>query len=87
MVLNMWERKLVSNLPNEIFYIDSHHTSVVKYEMENELSFDMHIVDSEITFNVNLLDQLNGVTLAICGCHDIIGTQNECRDVDNINRH
>ena len=44
-----------------------------------------NIDDSEITCNVNLLDQLNAVALAICGYHGITGTRNACKNMDNNN--
>jgi len=47
--------------------LDHHHTFMVQYKMDADLFLDMHIDDSEVTFNVNLLDEFTGAELAICG--------------------
>ena len=47
--------------------LDHHHTFMVQYKMDADLFLDMHIDDSEVTFNINLLDKFNGAELAICG--------------------
>ena len=74
-VLKTFERKLIPNCLNEIFCMNSHHTSMTKYEMEN--------IDD--TFNVNLFDQPNGRAWAICGYHGTTGTRNACNTMDNNN--
>ena len=47
--------------------LDHHHTFMVQYKMDADLFLDMHIDDSEVTFNINLLDKFEGAELAICG--------------------
>lgn len=49
--------------------IDHHHSFVVEYKIGNDLNLDMHIDDSEITFNVNLFDQFTGAGLTFCGLY------------------
>ena len=47
--------------------LDSHHTFVVEYRQDADILLDMHSDDSEITLNVNLLDQFEGSSLCFCG--------------------
>ena len=47
--------------------LDHHHSFMVQYKMGADLLLDMHIDDSEVTFNVNLMDTFKGAALAVCG--------------------
>ncbi|MDP2438570.1 MAG: hypothetical protein Q8P67_22740 [archaeon] len=49
--------------------LDSHHGFVVEYSPEGDKDLDMHIDDSEVTFNINLDDQFSGSSLVFCGMH------------------
>ncbi|MCP4139106.1 MAG: hypothetical protein GY755_02255, partial [Chloroflexi bacterium] len=40
--------------------LDHHHTFTVEYELNGDIFLDMHVDDSEITFNINLFDQFYG---------------------------
>eukprot|EP01084_Bolivina_argentea_P313739 543356_1 len=47
--------------------LDHHHTFMVQYKTDADLFLDMHIDDSEVTFNINIFDEFTGAELAICG--------------------
>eukprot|EP00005_Dracoamoeba_jomungandri_P006369 CAMPEP_0174261948 /NCGR_PEP_ID=MMETSP0439-20130205/12686_1 /TAXON_ID=0 /ORGANISM="Stereomyxa ramosa, Strain Chinc5" /LENGTH=500 /DNA_ID=CAMNT_0015346569 /DNA_START=24 /DNA_END=1526 /DNA_ORIENTATION=- len=47
--------------------VDHHHTFMVHYEPNKDRDLDMHIDDSEVTVNINLVDEFTGAGLAFCG--------------------
>merc|ERR1719197_1992834 len=47
--------------------LDHHHVFTVEYAPGEDLYLDMHVDDSEVTVNVNLLDTFEGAGLAFCG--------------------
>lgn len=47
---------------------DDHHSFLVRYQADEDLGLDMHIDDSDVTFNVCLGDSnFTGATLVFCG--------------------
>lgn len=49
--------------------LDQHHSFVVEYAEQSDIKLDMHTDDSEVTFNVNLVDDFQGAGLTFCGWH------------------
>ena len=47
--------------------LDHHHSFMVQYKPNEDKSLDMHIDDSEITFNININSNFKGSYLTICG--------------------
>ena len=47
--------------------LDHHHTFVVEYGEGRDVFLDMHVDDSEVTFNVNICDTFEGSSLVLCG--------------------
>jgi hypothetical protein len=47
--------------------LERNHSFVVKYELGQDTGLDMHIDDSDITFNIALTDTFQGGDLAFCG--------------------
>merc|ERR1712232_573137 len=49
--------------------LSSHHTFIVRYRPDEDRHLDMHVDDSDVTFNFGLLegDGFTGSDLAICG--------------------
>ena len=52
--------------------LDTHHTFVVQYAVEEDKNLDMHIDECDITFNIGLTETLDfeGNQLAFCGMYD-----------------
>ena len=52
--------------------LDTHHTFVVQYAVENDKNLDMHIDECDITFNIGLTESpdFEGNQLAFCGMYD-----------------
>lgn len=52
--------------------LDTHHTFVVQYAVENDKNLDMHIDECDITFNIGLTENpdFEGNQLAFCGMYD-----------------
>ena len=48
-------------------YLDHHHAFVVEYGDGRDVSLDMHVDDSEVTFSVSLCDTCEGSNLVLCG--------------------
>jgi hypothetical protein len=47
---------------------DNHHSFIVRYQANEDLGLDMHIDDSDVTFNVCLGEpEFTGATLVFCG--------------------
>jgi len=47
---------------------DDHHSFIVRYKAEEDLGLDMHVDDSDVTFNVCLgSPDFTGATLVFCG--------------------
>lgn len=52
--------------------VDHHHTFLVQYRPDQDVSLDMHIDDSEVTVNVSISSSFTGAGLAFCGLfHDV----------------
>lgn len=47
--------------------LDRHHSFLVEYREGQDLSLDMHVDDSDVTLNINLLDGFEGSALCFCG--------------------
>jgi hypothetical protein len=47
--------------------VDHHHSFLVQYKPDADRLLDMHVDDSEVTFNVNVLDAFEGSALTFCG--------------------
>lgn len=50
-----------------ILPFDGHHTFSVKYKAREDLGLDMHIDNSDVTFNINLGYDFTGAGLSFCG--------------------
>eukprot|EP00438_Fugacium_kawagutii_P033987 Skav228945 [mRNA] locus=scaffold2181:414879:416027:- [translate_table: standard] len=52
--------------------LDTHHTFVVQYAVENDKNLDMHIDECDVTFNIGLSESrgFEGNQLAFCGMYD-----------------
>ncbi len=52
--------------------LDTHHTFVVQYAVEEDKNLDMHIDECDITFNIGLTEtpDFEGNQLAFCGMYD-----------------
>jgi len=48
---------------------DSHHCFVVRYREGEDLGLDMHVDDSDVTFNICLGFEFSGAGLQFCGMH------------------
>lgn len=49
-------------------HFDNHHSFIVRYQADEDLGLDMHIDDSDVTFNVCLGEpDFTGATLVFCG--------------------
>lgn len=54
--------------PLEATHFDYHHSFIVRYQSQEDLGLDMHIDDSDVTFNVCLGQPgFKGATLQFCG--------------------
>eukprot|EP00545_Synedropsis_sp_CCMP1620_P014214 CAMPEP_0119015062 /NCGR_PEP_ID=MMETSP1176-20130426/10537_1 /TAXON_ID=265551 /ORGANISM="Synedropsis recta cf, Strain CCMP1620" /LENGTH=314 /DNA_ID=CAMNT_0006968323 /DNA_START=127 /DNA_END=1071 /DNA_ORIENTATION=- len=53
--------------PKEGAKFDDHHSFIVKYQADEDLGLDMHVDDSDVTFNVCLGHDFTGATLSFCG--------------------
>lgn len=53
--------------PVQASQFDDHHAFIVRYNAQEDLGLDMHIDDSDVTFNVCLGDNFTGATLTFCG--------------------
>jgi len=53
--------------PQPGFQFDSHHSFIVRYRSGEDLGLDMHVDDSDVTFNVCLGSVFTGATLSFCG--------------------
>ena len=53
--------------PREGASLDRHHSFVVQYEQGKDLGLDMHVDNSDVTFNVCLGREFTGATLSFCG--------------------
>jgi len=53
--------------PREGAALDRHHSFIVKYEPGKDLGLDMHVDNSDVTFNVCLGKEFTGAGLAFCG--------------------
>jgi len=53
--------------PCEGAALDRHHSFTVKYEPGKDLGLDMHVDNSDVTFNVCLGKEFTGAGLAFCG--------------------
>lgn len=69
--------------PEEAACFDSHHTFIVRYRAEEDKGLDMHIDDSDVTFNICLGREFTGCGLVFCGMN---GAQDH-RKVSHIYQH
>lgn len=53
--------------PVEGASLDAHHTFIVQYKQGEDLGLDMHVDDSEVTFNVCLGKEFEASGLTFCG--------------------
>jgi hypothetical protein len=53
--------------PVEASQFDTHHSFIVRYQANEDLGLDMHIDDSDVTFNVCLGYKFTDSTLIFCG--------------------
>ncbi|KAL7572500.1 hypothetical protein ACA910_000326 [Epithemia clementina (nom. ined.)] len=53
--------------PQQGFQLDDHHLFIVRYQSGEDLGLDMHVDDSDVTFNVCMGDVFTGATLSFCG--------------------
>jgi len=53
--------------PKQAEMFDSHHSFIVRYQQGEDLGLDMHIDDSDVTFNVCVGEKFTGATLSFCG--------------------
>lgn len=53
--------------PREGSQFDDHHSFLVRYQADEDLGLDMHVDDSDVTFNVCLGHDFTGATLSFCG--------------------
>jgi hypothetical protein len=53
--------------PREGAKFDDHHSFIVRYQSDEDLGLDMHVDDSDVTFNVCLGHDFTGATLTFCG--------------------
>jgi hypothetical protein len=63
--------------------LDAHHTFVVEYRHGGDTALDMHSDDSEITFNVNLVDSFEGSSLRFCGMPGTAGHRTHARCLEH----
>ena len=60
--------------PKQASQFDDHHAFIVRYQAGQDLGLDMHVDDSDVTFNVCMGDDnFTGATLSFCG---MFGTPN-----------
>lgn len=57
-------------------FLDSHHTFIVQYSPKQDLGLDMHVDNSDVTFNVCLGKKFTGAPLNFCG---VLGQSNHRR--------
>ena len=53
--------------PKQGTQFDDHHAFIVRYQSGQDLGLDMHVDDSDVTFNVCMGDVFTGATLSFCG--------------------
>lgn len=53
--------------------LDHHHSFMVSYGVDKDRHLDMHTDDSEVTLNVNLIDDFTGSSLTFCGLFGTVG--------------
>ena len=53
--------------PREGAKFGNHHSFIVRYRADEDLGLDMHVDDSDVTFNVCLGHDFTGATLSFCG--------------------
>ncbi|CAK0884189.1 unnamed protein product [Prorocentrum cordatum] len=69
--------------PEEAACFDSHHTFIVRYRAEEDKGLDMHIDDSDVTFNICLGREFTGCGLVFCGMNGAA----DHRQVSHIYQH
>jgi hypothetical protein len=53
--------------PKQGSRFSDHHSFIVRYNADEDLGLDMHVDDSDVTFNVCLGNEFTGATLQFCG--------------------
>ena len=53
--------------PKQGASFDDHHSFIVRYQADQDLGLDMHVDDSDVTFNVCLGHDFTGARLRFCG--------------------
>eukprot|EP00980_Cylindrotheca_fusiformis_P019943 scaffold7025_cov123-Cylindrotheca_fusiformis.AAC.2 len=72
-MLSSLQQRYILPLSRRLFPVegksfDDHHSFLVRYQADEDLGLDMHIDDSDVTFNVCLGEKgFTGATLAFCG--------------------
>lgn len=66
--------------PVQGYQFDDHHSFIVRYNADEDLGLDMHMDDSDVTFNVCLGEIFTGATLTFCGN---FGSRNHRKSVAN----
>jgi hypothetical protein len=74
-ILSSLQQQYIWPLASRLFPVpgkslDEHYSFIVRYQPGEDLGLDMHIDDSDVTFNVCLGEEgFSGATLAFCGTY------------------